>query len=421
MPGSQIGYDATPSRMRMLDNPYYGLPYIGGMGGGYAAESTGGGVGGNILSVLNGLSTGYQANQAQQAKIRATPSLQDYAAITGYKAPAGEDLSRFPTTPDNIRDAMDAAAAAQSDGGYGTLPDIFAMAGRKFPKELVDEYGNKPLSGKDTITVLDALAKLSQQGQTSGDTLAFKRWAYENGFGPKGSGAKGGFALDSKDAQRLEGIAAQLDAMKGAMDEGLKNNLYDPGMGNTLAQATIQSGAPSSPLLGSLASMALPKGAQGSEARWKDAITALAGTLTGGVGRTQLIEELLKNKPVVGGGKDKAIETYNALLGTAQSRADALVKEAAITRGPEYAAALKQKFDAMFGQYRMGDNGASVSNRESPDITTHAEDTTPVDTDVAPPNQGVGGGTDYSHLWTAPAAGAQPAGQAPKDYSHLWR
>ncbi|MBU6231524.1 hypothetical protein KGP36_02550 [Patescibacteria group bacterium] len=132
----------------------------------YASESTGGGVGGNVLAVLNGLLTGYNSTKA-------TPTLADYAKITGFQAPAGMDLSKYRTTAQALMDAMDAANAAGVPADELSVQDLYKLAGKSVPGGVSPNASGHQLTDPNAISFMKLLMGGNGKGAGKNGNLPY--------------------------------------------------------------------------------------------------------------------------------------------------------------------------------------------------------------------------------------------------------
>ena len=220
--------------------------------------------------------------------------------------------------------------------------------------------------------------------------------------GGKGKSVNGLSAVDNK---TVEDLSQELSQFKGAYDTANKNNLFPsektkidpktgkpmvdasgnpitegPGLGtrlkNDFTQGLLKIGAEGAPFIGNEVANNLPPGAMDYNSRIKDTMYRVAKILNGGRPNAQMQEELQKQAPQVGLLKGKAEEQFNALISSAEARAQALV-DSRRTAGDEAGAqALSDQFNGLFGKFRIGQEGAGVStNLEGGGINPTAKST----------------------------------------------
>lgn len=183
--------------------------------------------------------------------------------------------------------------------------------------------------------------------------------------GAKGAGAGGGtgaIPLDPEDQKTLGDLSTELSLFKGAYDTAGKNKLFNPSIKNDLVQGLLGTNSQGLPFVGNEVANRLPQGAQDYNTRMKDAMFRVAKILSGGRPNEQMQKELQAQIPQIGLSQPNADAQFNALLGSAEARAQAMIDKRRQISGEAAAQALSDQLNSIFGKFRMGQEGAGVSS-----------------------------------------------------------
>ncbi len=200
--------------------------------------------------------------------------------------------------------------------------------------------------------------------------------------GPIASGAKAGAGgsgmvpLDPEDQKTIQDLTTELSTLKGAYETANKSNLFKKGVGNDVAQGLLKMNLEGAPFIGNMVSNNLPAGAMDYNTRMKDAMYRVSKILSGGRPNQQMQEDLQRQIPQIGLDPQLAQQQFNALLGSAEARAQGLVNKKRALGLEDQAQALSDQLNGLFGQYRIGEEGgSSTSNLPGSGIQPQAQGT----------------------------------------------
>ncbi len=187
------------------------------------------------------------------------------------------------------------------------------------------------------------------------------------GMNPNASGAPGGaIPLDAAGEKMVNDVAMEMGGLKNAYDTGVKGKVFGSNAGNLTSNALLGMHMDRIPGLGPLVQNANQPGKQYMTGA-QDAMFRVAKVLSGGRPNQKMQEELQGQIPQIGSTDPEG--QFNQLLNSAETRAQGLVDQYALTHGPEMAEAMKQRLGQVFGKFRIGQSGAGVTTNQDQGLT----------------------------------------------------
>jgi hypothetical protein len=311
---------------------------------------TGNSIGSLIVGALaNGL-RGYQ-------QARDTPNLQQFAKVLGADT-KGMDLSNTPVGANAMEEALENPIQAAPPPSGVSLGELVQGA---FGPGAVKNFST-PMESipADSPTAANYLRLLSTVKMAANPTNPSEMPANVISRTPpinKGTGR--GNSRDPND-DFIQGIGAYLSSIKGAYDDYLNNNLYEPNASNRLGAGVASFfDKTKHPVASPLASALAPANVASNLARWNQSNILLTKLFGGSTRGLPTIMSTLQ-PPSFGTGKDKINELYNQRISTVQNLIQGRLDNLELT-DPRKAQELSNQVNSLFGKFGVGKSGPGVA------------------------------------------------------------